>query len=127
MHPLSTYHSLERFVKKLLGRSEIEDALRRLDKLTHEEGRMAAAQGLRATHGVGERVSSLGNVVHDLGDGVNIAINKMDAVLNGAHLFFSWLSTPLSDSGGENMREELQKVAKDVGDLVKDAGDDKRS
>jgi hypothetical protein len=128
-HPLSTYRSLERFVKKLVGRSEIEDALRRLDKLTHEEGRMAAAQGLRATHGVGERVSSLGNVVHDLGDGVNIAINKMDAVLNGAHPFFFWLSTPLSDlwPGGENMREELQKVAKDVGDLVKDAGDDKRS
>ena len=129
MHPLSTYHSLERFVKKLVGRSEIEDALRRLDKLTHEEGRMAAAQGLRATHGVGERVSSLRNVVHDLGDGVNVAINKMDAVLNGAHLFFFWLSTPLSDlwPGGENMREELQKVAKDVDDLVKDAGDDKRS
>ena len=99
MHPLSTYHSLERFVKKLLGRSEIEDALRRLDKLTHEEGRMAAAQGLRATRGVGERVSSLGNDVHDLGDGVNVAINKMDAVLNGAHLFFFWLSTPLSDYG----------------------------
>ena len=29
--------------------------------------------------------------------------------------------------GGENIREELQKVTRDVGDLVKDATEDKRS
>ena len=80
MPPLSTDRSLERIAKKLVGRSDIEDALRRLDKLTHEEGRMAAAQGLRATHGVGERVMNLG-------DGMNVAINKMDAVLDGSYLF----------------------------------------
>ena len=67
---------LERFMKKLVGRSDIEDALRRLDKLTHEEGQMVAAQGLSATHGMGERVTSLG-------DGINIAIN---AVHEGVHL-----------------------------------------
>ncbi|KAF8463552.1 hypothetical protein DFH94DRAFT_857982 [Russula ochroleuca] len=99
---------MKRFMKKLVGRSDIEDALRRLDKLTQEEGRMAAAQGLRATHGVGERVMSIGK---DLGDGVNVAIDKMDAVLDG----------------GENIKEELQKVARDVSDLVKDASDDKRN
>ncbi|KAI9463513.1 hypothetical protein F5148DRAFT_195910 [Russula earlei] len=38
------------FLKKLTGRSEIEDSLQRLDKLTQEESWMAAAQGLRATH-----------------------------------------------------------------------------
>jgi hypothetical protein len=118
-----------------VGRSEIEDALQRLDKLTHEEGRMAAAQGLRtatqglsATHAVDERVLSLGNDVHDLGDGVGIAINKVEAVLDGAHLFFCFVDA-LSNLwlGGENMKEELQKVARDVGDLVKDSNDDKRS
>jgi hypothetical protein len=78
LHPLLIYRSLERSVKKLVGRANIEDALRRLDKLTHEEGRMAAAQSLRATHGVGERVMN----------GVNVAIDKMDSVLDGVHLFF---------------------------------------
>ena len=34
----------------------MEDALRRLDKLTHEEARMAIAENLRATHAVEERV-----------------------------------------------------------------------
>jgi hypothetical protein len=98
-------------MRKLVGRSNIEDALRRLDKLTQEESRMAAAEGLRATHGVGE--------------GVKVAIN---AVLEGGHPV-SLLSTSSSNlwPGGENVREELQKVARDVGDLVKDAGDDKRS
>jgi hypothetical protein len=33
----------------------------------------------------------------DLGDGVNVAIDKMDAVLDGGHLAFFWLSALLSD------------------------------
>jgi hypothetical protein len=39
--------SLERFLKKLIGRSDIKDALQRLDNLMQEESRMVAAQGLR--------------------------------------------------------------------------------
>jgi hypothetical protein len=128
-HPFLTYRSLEKFLKKLVGRSDIEDALRRLDKLTEEEGRMAAAQGLRATHDVGERVVSIGDDVQDLGDGLEVAINIMDAVLDGAHLVFFWLSTLSSDLwlGGENMRGELRQVARNVSELAKDASDDKRS
>ena len=34
----------------------MEDALKRLDKLTHEEARMAIVENLRATHAVDERV-----------------------------------------------------------------------
>jgi hypothetical protein len=114
IHPLSTYGPLERFLKKLVGRSDIEDALQRLDKLTQEESRMAAAQGLRVAHGVD--------------DGMKVAVNKMDAVLDGAHfvLLLSMSSSKLW-LGGENMRGELKQVAKDVTDLAKDAGDDKRS
>ena len=63
----------------MIGRSDVEDALRRFEKLAQEESRMAVAQGLKAAHGVG-------NDVRDVGDGVKIAINKVDAVLDGAHL-----------------------------------------
>jgi hypothetical protein len=87
-YPPLTYRSLERFLKKLVGRSDIEDTLRRLDKLTQEEGRMAAAQGLRATHGVGERVMSLGNDLQEVDGGVKAANNKMDVVIDGAHHVF---------------------------------------
>ena len=37
----------------------MEDALKRLDKLTQEEARMAAAQNLKATHTVDERVKGV--------------------------------------------------------------------
>ena len=61
----------------------MKDALQRFDTLTQEESRMAVAQGLKATHGVG-------NDVRDVGDGVKVAINKVDAVtaavLDGAYL-----------------------------------------
>jgi hypothetical protein len=40
----------EKFLKKLVGKKEMEDALNRLDKLTQEEARMAAAEILKLTH-----------------------------------------------------------------------------
>jgi hypothetical protein len=46
----------ERYLKKLLGKTEIEDALKRLDKLTQDEARMATAQLLKVTHGVRDTV-----------------------------------------------------------------------
>jgi hypothetical protein len=49
----------EKYVKKLIGRTEMEDALKRLDKLTQEEARMAAAQNLKATHTVDKRVKGV--------------------------------------------------------------------
>ena len=49
----------EKYAKKLVGRADIEDALKRLDKLTHEEAWMGIAQNLKATHTVGESVSQV--------------------------------------------------------------------
>ena len=48
--------SPERFLKKLAGEADIEDALKRLDTLTHEEARMATAQILKTTQTVDDRV-----------------------------------------------------------------------
>ena len=54
---------LEKYVKKLLGRTEIEDALKRLDRLTQEEARMAAAENLRLTHTVDKRMEAVADTV----------------------------------------------------------------
>ena len=35
---------------KLIGKNDVEDALKRLDRLTQEEARMAAAQLLKVTN-----------------------------------------------------------------------------
>jgi hypothetical protein len=42
----------EKFAKKLLGESEIEDILQRLDRLTVDEARMTGTQTLQVVHGL---------------------------------------------------------------------------
>ena len=53
----------EKYGKKLIGKTDMEDALKRLDKLTQEEVRMAVAQNLKATHTVDKRVRGVANTV----------------------------------------------------------------
>jgi hypothetical protein len=44
--------TLERFSKKLLGESEIEDVLHRMDRLTLDEARMTGTETLQVVHGL---------------------------------------------------------------------------
>ena len=50
-------------MKRLIGRTDMEDALKRLDELTLEEARMAVAQNLKATHNVDERVRGVADAI----------------------------------------------------------------
>jgi len=43
---------LGKFAKKLLGESEIEDVLHRLDRLTLDEARMTGTETLQVVHGL---------------------------------------------------------------------------
>ncbi len=52
-------------MKKLVGITDVEDALRTLDKLTQEEALMAAAQGLKAIQVLDDRVREVGGQVLD--------------------------------------------------------------
>jgi hypothetical protein len=53
----------EKYLKKLMGKNDIEDALKRLDRLTQEEARMAAAQLLKVTNTIDNRV---GEIAHNV-------------------------------------------------------------
>jgi hypothetical protein len=44
--------AIEKFAKKLLGESEVEAVLQRLDRLTQDEARMTVAQTLGVVHGL---------------------------------------------------------------------------
>ena len=69
-----------------MGKTDIEDALRRLDKLTQEEVRMATAQLLKITQGVDDKVMGIDDKVKGVSDTVNL-------VLDGAlHVIFSYWS-----------------------------------
>ena len=68
----------EKYLKKLLGRKDVEDALQRLDKLTQEEARMAAAEALTITCGIDDKV--LG-VDHKIGSVVEGELHRISPPL----------------------------------------------
>jgi hypothetical protein len=70
----------EKYAKKLVGRTEMEDALKRLDKLTQEEARMAAAQNLKATHIVDERVKGVVDTVEAIHNNVTDVDDRVAGV-----------------------------------------------
>ena len=86
----------EKYLKKLIGntdnKTDIEDALKRLDRLTKEEAQMAAAQVLKATHttddtgrvrGVADIVLGVDNRVASVDDQLKAVDNKVTAVMDG--------------------------------------------
>ncbi len=77
---MMAYGCLEKYVKRLVGRTDIEDALGRLDRLTQDEVRMAAAQGLKATHEVDDKVQAIEGTVHAVDDKVKTVEGKVQGV-----------------------------------------------
>jgi hypothetical protein len=64
----------EKYFKKLFGMKGVEDALRRLDKLTQEEARMAAAEALTITRGIDDKVTD----VDERLEGVAVKVDSID-------------------------------------------------
>ena len=82
MVPSPTESYSEKFLKRLAGRTDLEDGLRKLDKLTHEEARMATVQNLKATHTVDDRVKGVDAKVDIVGGGVALLIDGTQTVFN---------------------------------------------
>jgi hypothetical protein len=95
--------SPERFLKRLAGKTDIEEALKRLDKLTNEEARMATAQVLKATRsiddgvkGVDDRVAAVDAQLAGVNEGVVSVDGRVKAVdgkvaeiIHGAYIILS--------------------------------------
>jgi len=79
----------EKYGKRLVGRTDMEDALKRLDKLTHEEARMVIAENLRATHAVDERVRGVTEQVLAVDDRVANVNDRVAEVIHGVKISFS--------------------------------------
>ena len=79
MPPL-TERCSEKYMKKLIGSIDLEDALKQLDKLTHEETRMATAEVLRMTHAIDEAVTGVREQVLVVDDRLVSVDDKVDHV-----------------------------------------------
>jgi hypothetical protein len=76
MSPL-TERCSEKYWNKIIGGNKMEGALKRLDKLTQEEARMATAEVLRVTHAIDEGIREVREQVISVDD-------KAVEVINGA-------------------------------------------
>ncbi|KAH8984827.1 hypothetical protein EDB92DRAFT_1461611 [Lactarius akahatsu] len=88
--------STKKFLKKLAGRADLEDAVKKLDRLTQEEARMALAEVLKITH-----------IVHD---GVKVVDGKVES-----------MDDKVEDMGGKV--DDMSGKVDDMGDKVDDMGD----
>ena len=75
--------------------ADLEDALKKLDRLTQEEARMANAEVLRIAHSVRDevkivngKVEEVGDKVRDVGDKVECVDEKVQVVIDGARGLF---------------------------------------
>jgi hypothetical protein len=75
---LSAYCSSESFLKKLAGRSDIEDALQRLETVIVEEARMAATEALKSIHDVQNMLNTFGGMLQGVGDKLQDKLQDVD-------------------------------------------------
>jgi len=69
----------KKYLLKLLGRTDIEDALKRLDDLTSDEALMATAQILKLVHSVDHRVRTViddGNEARDAARAAGVLVQQ---------------------------------------------------
>ncbi|KAH9018457.1 hypothetical protein EDB84DRAFT_647789 [Lactarius hengduanensis] len=95
--------SAKKFLKKLAGRTDLEDAVKKLDRLTQEEARMALAEVLKITHIVRDDVKVVDGKVENIDGKVEDMSDKVDDV-------------------GDKVVDVGDKVV-DVGSKVEDIGD----
>jgi hypothetical protein len=68
----------EKFLKKLAGWTDMKDALKKLDKLTSEEARMAGAQVLKNTHVISDKLTAVDTQVKNVRGEVQDVNNTVD-------------------------------------------------
>ncbi|KAI9434177.1 hypothetical protein H4582DRAFT_809833 [Lactarius indigo] len=74
----------KRYLKKLIGRRDVEDALVRLDRLTQQEAQMAIVEVLKVTHDVKDGVQTVGEQVQTVGEQVQGVDDKVNLAVEGA-------------------------------------------
>lgn len=85
----------EKYLKKLAGRTDIEDRVKRLDILTNEQARMANAQHLKVTHGVDDKLTDVGDSVKGVKgevqvvrENIKVVDDKLQVIIDGAQSMF---------------------------------------
>jgi septation ring formation regulator EzrA len=95
------YSSSEKFLKAFVGRKDIEDALQRLERVTVEEARMAAAEALKAVHGAKDEVGGKVDGVQDTLKVVEERMRGFEDMLQGVGDFLQGVDGRVKDIGNK--------------------------
>ncbi len=77
---LGAHIGSENFVKRIAGKTDAEDGLKKLDTLTNEEAVMASAQLLKITHNIDNKVTGVGDGVRGVDEKVQVVNDNVKAV-----------------------------------------------
>ena len=88
-------------MRKLVGNTDIEESLQRLDRLTQEEARMASAESLKVTHNVDAKVMGVDGRVRDVEGKVEGVQDDVQDVGNKV----------------QNVDDSVQVIGSDVNDI----------
>ena len=131
---------LEKYFKALVGWTDVEDSLQRLDRLTQEGARMAAAEALKIAQGIEGKVTAMDNGVdnvdrmvqavlekaediddqlHGVNDEVQNINNKVSTVIEGeiSGSASSVVFRPFAGLDGKEIKAALQQLVDQVSDI----------
>ncbi|KAF8473035.1 hypothetical protein DFH94DRAFT_855950 [Russula ochroleuca] len=106
---------IKKYIKKLIGRTEMEDALKRLDKLTQEEARMAAAEILKATRTADKRVEGVADTVVAIDNRVAGVDDRVVSVDDKVMVVDNKIMEVIAD--GKQVKVSMQQTANDVNEV----------
>jgi hypothetical protein len=78
----------EKFLKRVMGRTDLEDGLKKLEKLTNEEIAMAIVQQLKVSHDIDENVLTVKSEVQLVKDNVKAVDDQVQTLADGRQCLF---------------------------------------
>ena len=78
----------EKFLKRVIGRTDLEDGMKKLDKLTNEEVVMASAQLLKVAHNIDNNVMEVNEGVRRVDENVKAVDSKLQTMADGRKRLF---------------------------------------
>ena len=91
----------EKFLRRVIGRTDLEDGIKTLDKLTHEEVAMASAQLLKVTHNINKNVMKVDKGVSRVDENVLVVKSKVQVITDNLKAVDDKVQT-MAD-GGQHM------------------------
>ena len=88
----------EKFLKRVIGRTDLENGIKKLDKLTNEEVAMASAQLLKVTHSIDKNVMKVDEGVSRVDENVLVVKSEVQVVNNNIKVVDDKVQT-LADGG----------------------------